>query len=297
MSGELTIANNNLVEIDNSAVHAIMPRNVSELKILSDGFFKSGFYPNAKSVEGAMVIIQTGMELGLTPAKSMNWINIISGKPTLSAQCMNGLMQSKGIKVTTVQNDDTVCIVQGERNGIIETGQFTIENAKTAGLLGKDNWKHYPRRMLYARAVSELANKLAPDIIMGLYTPEEVESFTTPTPPPQNAPKVGPDAARNITPESAPENPPVEPAPVDDTPIDEQLSCLAKGLFRPLNEALTEAGLPLFSESSSVVDELTALMNRKPGGVTAKKIEAARNNAAYVISGIVESLQTKAQAA
>lgn len=179
---------------------AIIPKTIQELGVMSEGFFKSGFYPNVKSVQGAMVVIQTGLELGLTPAKAMNQINIINGRPALSAQCMNGLMQARGIKVSTIKNDNTECIVSGTRNGVTEEVSYKMEDAKKAGLDGKDNWKKYPRRMLFARAISELANKIAPDVIMGLYTQEEVEDF--------DEPKIGPDKAKNVTPHNNDHEPP-----------------------------------------------------------------------------------------
>ena len=173
---------------------AIIPKTIQDLGVMSEGFFKSGFYPNVKSVQGAMVVIQTGLELGLTPAKAMNQINIINGRPSLSAQCMNGLMQARGIKISTIKNDNTECIISGTRNGVTEEVSYKMEDAKKAGLDGKDNWKKYPRRMLFARAISELANKIAPDVIMGLYTQEEVEDF--------DEPKIGPDKAKNVTPQN-----------------------------------------------------------------------------------------------
>ena len=52
---------------------------------------------------------------------------------------------------------------------------YTIEEAKQAGLLGKDSWKNYPAAMLRARAVSIVARAVFPDSIMGCsYIHEEL---------------------------------------------------------------------------------------------------------------------------
>ena len=54
------------------------------------------------------------------------------------------------------------------------TGSFSIEEAKQAGLLGKDNWKNYPARMLKHRALSFAARDSFPDVFAGIYTPDEI---------------------------------------------------------------------------------------------------------------------------
>ncbi|MDX1745809.1 MAG: hypothetical protein R3324_07720, partial [Halobacteriales archaeon] len=58
-----------------------------------------------------------------------------------------------------------------------QTVTFTMEDAKRAGLAGKDNWKHYPRQMLRWRAVTEVSRFLFADLDMGTkvtYTADEM---------------------------------------------------------------------------------------------------------------------------
>jgi hypothetical protein len=58
---------------------------------------------------------------------------------------------------------------------------FSLEDAKRAGLAG-DNWRKYPRNMLYARAVSNAARWYAPEVLTGVYLPDEMEQTETPEP-------------------------------------------------------------------------------------------------------------------
>jgi hypothetical protein len=50
-----------------------------------------------------------------------------------------------------------------------------MDDAKRAGLAGKNNWRSYPRAMLLARATAELCRALFPDVLAGIsHTIEEL---------------------------------------------------------------------------------------------------------------------------
>src|SRR6185437_4756284 len=59
---------------------------------------------------------------------------------------------------------------------------FTAEDGKLAGLAHGDNWRKYPRNMLFARALSNGARWYCPELFSGLtpYLPEEVEPGCSP---------------------------------------------------------------------------------------------------------------------
>jgi len=46
-------------------------------------------------------------------------------------------------------------------------------------LADKDNWKAYPRAMMRARVVSEGIRTVFPGVVLGVYTPEEVQDIPT----------------------------------------------------------------------------------------------------------------------
>ena len=81
-----------------------------------------------------------------------------------------------------VESTDRRCVFETRRKGSPKPQilGYTIEQAKQAGLLGPTRsgkpsaWDKMPKQMLRARAKSELARLEYPDLLAGLYTPEEL---------------------------------------------------------------------------------------------------------------------------
>ena len=62
------------------------------------------------------------------------------------------------------------------------TIDWDLDRAKRAGLIGKDNWKNYPRQMLRARVISEGVRTIYPGVCVGTYTVEEVQDMVASMP-------------------------------------------------------------------------------------------------------------------
>lgn len=140
---------------------------------------RSGFLPNTVNTpEKAISIVMKGRELGIPPMYALSNIAVINGKPTAGAELMLALIYrdhgDEALRV--VETTAERCTVAYRRRGWqqAETFTFTIDDARCAGLLGKDNWRHYPAAMLRARCISAVARLAFPDTIGGLYTPEEL---------------------------------------------------------------------------------------------------------------------------
>jgi hypothetical protein len=124
-----------------------------------------------------------GRELGIPPMQAFASINVIKGKPSLSSDLMSSLVRSHGHSIRIVESTDKRCEVTGKRKdtGDSYTSVFTHEMAVKAQLPSQNqNYGKYPENMLRARAISNLCRVLFADIIMGMYTPEEVAEFDEP---------------------------------------------------------------------------------------------------------------------
>lgn len=175
-----------LVPIGANRLMTAAPR-VSLAALLAEAqtYVRSGLLPKAVNTpEKAVLIMATGRELGIGGLYALRNIHVIDGKPTCAAELMMALAKRDHGEdaIHVVESDNQHCVVV-VRNGSHE-GRFTwtIEDAKQAGLAGKEVWAKYPRAMLRSRAVSEACRATFPGSIGGLYTPEELGADMTMAP-------------------------------------------------------------------------------------------------------------------
>lgn len=160
----------------------IEPVNYEMMWKVSQRVTNTPFVPSALrgKPESVLACILYGAELGLGPMQSLNSIHVIEGRTAMSPELMRAMVARHGHRIDVLKNDNDVCEMKGTRNdtGSTATVKWTMEDAKLAGLAGKNNWRTYPRAMLMARCTSELCRILFPDVIAGLsYTPEEIVSI------------------------------------------------------------------------------------------------------------------------
>jgi len=137
----------------------------------------SGYTACRKMEEAAMLVI-TGQELGLSPAQSLRGIYVVSGKPVLSADLMVAVVRRSGLCESwrVVESTAERCTIVTRRKGETadSTRTWTMADAKRAGVTGKSTWAQYPATMLRHRCAADLARQEYPDVLMGLYDPEEL---------------------------------------------------------------------------------------------------------------------------
>jgi hypothetical protein len=127
--------------------------------------------------EQALAIIMTGRELGIGPMHALRSIGVIKGKPTVSAELMLALFKRAGGRsLWEVSTEQVARITLRHPNGDEHVETFTMDDARQAGLAGKDMWKRYPKAMLRARALAAGLRAIAPDVIAGTYTAEELDA-------------------------------------------------------------------------------------------------------------------------
>lgn len=118
-----------------------------------------------------MAALLVGRELGLGPMTALNHINIVDGKAAVDSALKQGKAESAGARFKVVEMTDERCTIHAWSAG--DAGQPTVivwsmKDAQRAGLTNKDNWKRYPRKMLFRRAMSEACDVVAGAAVLGL---------------------------------------------------------------------------------------------------------------------------------
>jgi len=138
----------------------------------------SGVLPaDIRTAEAAFAIIQTGAEMGLAPMQALRSIHVVKGRPILSADLMVAMCLRSGVckYFRRVADDGQRAEYETLREGMPEPARmaYTLAEAEVAGLTRNPTWRAHTRAMIRARAKSALARDVYPDLVAGIYTPDE----------------------------------------------------------------------------------------------------------------------------
>ena len=153
---------------------------------LADKLSKSGLVPEAYKGKpnNVLVAIQWGMEIGLTPMRSLQSIAIIGGKPSIYGDELLGLVKSHpAFRGCEEKLDEktmvATCTIKRDVAGEIEVTERTFrkDDAVKSKLWERNVWKSYPKRMLQHRARGFAIRDAFPDAIKGIITYEELRDY------------------------------------------------------------------------------------------------------------------------
>lgn len=144
---------------------------------------KAGITPKGlNKPEAVLVALQAGAEAGLTPMQSLANIAVINGRPSLWGDAVVALVRRSGLceyihESVSGTGEAIVATCKAKRKGEPEetVRSFSYKEAKTAALLSKDTYAHYPQRMIAMRARAWCLRDLFADVLCGLSVAEEMQ--------------------------------------------------------------------------------------------------------------------------
>ena len=253
--------------------------------------------PVAYRKKPANVLIAIGLAraLRIEPTQALYEVYVVNGRPSVSANLMAALVRRAGHRLR-VDGDATTCTATLIRSDDPEapfTATWTLDQARLAGLAGKDTWKQYPAAMLRARAIADVVRQGASEAVLGMqYAREELQDVTVVDV--ADSPRIS--AADFLTPAPHVEDDPHVEAPV----VEEQVEtgeAISDRQRRALFAAFAAAGFTSDARSDEGRAQRLEYLSRVTGRAVDSTNDLTRTEAAACLDALTEDAADTADTA
>lgn len=165
---------------------------IEAIKQMGEWISKSGLFGCEKAEQG-MVLAMASYAERRPITDICRRYHIVKGKLSMKAEAMLAEFNQRGGKHVWVKSDDKQAVLRLTYDQFDKFEvSFTLKDAERAGLCGADgimnkgqngpgSWQKMPDAMLRARVTSKAIRMVCPEIVAGVYTPEEVNDDIRPT--------------------------------------------------------------------------------------------------------------------
>lgn len=154
-------------------------------RIANTEFVPKGLRGSQEKVLAALLL---GHEKGVGAMTALQHIDVIEGKATANSALKQAMAEAAGARFKVAEFTAARCTIHAWAPG--DDGDptvvtWTIEDARNAGLAGRDVWKKHPRKMLFRRAMSDACDLVAAAAVVGIPpAPDELDPGRFPDAPP-----------------------------------------------------------------------------------------------------------------
>ena len=140
---------------------------------------QSGMFGITSPAAG-FVVAATCHSEGISLLEFQRTYHIIDNMPTMKPAAMLARFRERGGKYRIIETSPTRAAAEFDFEKQKIEFEYTMDQAAKAGICyGKNgalrtNWQRFPEDMLWARMTSRAVRRLCPEIVAGVYTPEEV---------------------------------------------------------------------------------------------------------------------------
>lgn len=226
--------------------------DLPSVQALGTAIATSGMFGCDKPEQGVIIALQCIAE-NKAPLEMAKNYHLVKGKLTKRADSMLADFKRSGgkIKWGDLKNREVQSGTFTDPDGNVYDVSYSIDDAKAAGVYNNkadSPWQKTPAAMMRARLVSETLRAIAPEIVTGVYTPEEAAQFDD-VQPAQSKPELKPAQAEPVT-----AHPILEAETVEDTANDttQHIGWLERLIF----DAGAEDKVNKYYESKGAIDQL-----------------------------------------
>ena len=145
--------------------------------------YRSGMFGCGNADQGKLLALACMCERR-NPVEMSRTYHIIEGKLAMRADAMQAAFLTAGGRIQWIETTGEVCRAKFLHPEFAPEGvtvEVTMQELSDSGVAtsaktgaAKDNYRKFPRQMLRARCISEAVRMVMPQIVAGVYTPEEV---------------------------------------------------------------------------------------------------------------------------
>jgi len=178
---------NSLAVASDGDIYSRMNDPLVAVEKLGEIIASSGMFGCTKIEQGQVLALQCLSERK-PPLELAKTYHVIDGKLSMRSDAMLAKFQLSGGSVKWTRRDDKAVeatfTLRGNSLAFTAKLEDFVANGVAVTRDGKlkDNWRKFTRQMLTARVVSEAVRLLAPEVVFGVYTPEEISDFNSPAP-------------------------------------------------------------------------------------------------------------------
>ena len=171
-------------QIDRSSPWALQPTGQRGLAEFAGYVVDSRLFPNIKDQAAAIVVIAWGQNLGVPAMIALTQAYVVHNRVGWGAQLIAGIVKNNPscLKFYVSETDHRHATVVYQRRGEPEGKYtFTIDQAQKMGVIKAGGpWEKIPATMCRWAAMRECARMVWPDVVTGVYTPDEIASGELP---------------------------------------------------------------------------------------------------------------------
>lgn len=221
--------------------------DLPSVQALGGAIATSGMFGCNKPEQGVIIALQCIAE-NKAPLEMAKNYHLVKGKLTKRADSMLADFKRSGgkIKWGDLKNRKIQSATFTDPDGNVYDVSYSIDDAKAAGVYNSkadSPWQKTPAAMMRARLVSETMRAIAPEIVTGVYTPEEASQFDD-VQPAQSKPEPKPAQAEPVT-----AQPVIDAESVEDTAND-----TTQKLQRLIFDANAEGKVNKYYESKGAIN-------------------------------------------